>query len=99
MGTTPDEDEGSPYGIHRVKVQVIGGLTPDEFTKLSEPTPHPYFLTGNLLPSGRTLEDMWILRYLQVLNSALNYKNKNAFIETKKLEWTKIKNTKNDKKN
>lgn len=93
MGTTPDEDEGSPYGIHRVKVQVIGGLTPDEFTELSKPTPHPYFLTGSLLHSGRTLEDMWILRYLQVLNSALN-QNNNTSIETKKLEWTKIKNNK-----
>lgn len=91
MGTTPDGDEGSPYGIHRVKVRVIGGLSPDEFTKLSEPTSHPYFLTGNLLPSGRTLEDWWILRYLQVLNSALKNNSTSSTTETIKLEWTRIK--------
>ena len=90
MGTTPGEDGGSSSGIMKVNVQIIGGLSSEEFTKLSEPTSHPYLFTGNLHHSGLTLEDMWILRYLQVLNSALNYKN-NTSAEIIKLEWTKIK--------
>lgn len=93
MGTTTDEDGKSSYGLHKVGVRVIGGISSEEFTKLSEPTTHPYLLTGNLNSSGRTLEDWWILRYLQILNSALTYKNTSS-TEILKFEWTKINKSK-----